>query len=70
MRDLAKLRKLAIAAKWIIVPKRDHEQWRSPDGATMVHVPKSSGRQVREGRRTGRQRDNLLAALRRGGLEV
>lgn len=67
MRDLAKLRKLAIAAKWIIVPKRGHEQWRSPDGETMVHVPKSPGR---EGRRTGRQRDNLLAALRRGGLEV
>jgi hypothetical protein len=68
MRDLQKLRKLAIAMKWTIVAKRSHEQWRSPDGATMVHVPLVAGK--REGRGAGRHRDNLLAALRRGGLEV
>lgn len=69
MRDLDKLRNLAIAMQWVIVAKRSHEQWRSPDGVTMVHVPKS-GKGGRKDRYHGRHRDNLLAALRRGGLEV
>lgn len=64
--EVERLRRLAVRAGWRIKPGTKHEQWRSPDGVTIVHVPPLAATKARK--RAGRQLENLRATLKRGGL--
>jgi len=64
--EVERLRQLAQRAGWRISPGSKHEQWRSPDGVTIVHVPPPGAAKAR--RKAGRHLENLRATLKRGGL--
>lgn len=65
-REIERLRQLAVRGGWRISQGSKHEQWRSPDGVTIVHVPPPGGGKAHK--KAGRHLENLRATLKRGGL--
>lgn len=60
MKDIKAIRKALIAQGWRLEDSGKHTKAYSPDGHTLVTMPKTPGQ--------GRSIDNLIGQLRKGGF--